>query len=225
MRTNAAWLGVIAVLSTAGCTDGRRDRLEASVGDSGGRITVAIDGFQKDVRETTNELAETIADLDSRYASAVDESAAQWALTKAEISEARYQLEEDLAAMRVASGVRATELRADVAQDLEVLTALVERARLRAIDSGQDFVAESEERLGRVDREIAALRRDLAGLEQGRSEAGRTVDALEEEARALRARLERVNGEAERDALTDAIADLTATVRRKLVELRHELAS
>jgi hypothetical protein len=225
MRTDTALVGLLMGALVA-CSDGPPDEMEAAPGETGEEIALAIDDFQAEVREVTNELSVTVDGLDTRYASASDETATQWTSAKAEIAEARYELEEDLAALRRAAGAESEGLRAEIVGDLETLTERVERARLSALESSRDLLAESE------DREIRELHEASEGLpSEAREEADRAIVALEREAQEVRAAVERLGTvaaegfEEERDAVARDVAQLTAAVRRELVELRHEIVS
>ncbi len=219
----------LAVLLSAGCADSGRDetlRDEAAAAAAAWRE--AMSELRDDVRSTIDDVGDEIEQLDERYLSASDEVAESWSESRASMQEYRQGLEADLARLETATADEARELKREMAQDLEQLTERVERARLEAVESGDDFVSASRDRMGQVDRDIQTFADEAASLSaEGRAKASESMDGLRERAGDLDDRLDRlVDATAEeideqRGDIAQELSSLTASVRRELFEIRQ----
>jgi hypothetical protein len=219
----------LAVLLSAGCADSGRDetvREEAAAAAAAWRE--AMSELRDDVRSTIDDVGDEIEQLDERYMSAGDEVAETWSESRASMQEYRQGLEADLARLETATADEAQQLKREMADDLEQLTERVERARLESVESGDDFVSASRDRMGQVERDIQTFADEAASLSaEGRANASESMEGLRERAGDLDDKIERlVDATADeidekRGDIAQELSSLTASVRRELFEIRQ----
>jgi gas vesicle protein len=134
--------------------------------------------------------------------------------------------------MRDATGAEAEALRGEIADDIERHTEQVEHARLSAAESGEEFLVASRAQLTQIDEDIQDLQAETALMsDDARARVGGAISELRFEADHLEETVSSIAeaGEEEvsevRDDLAQAIASLTASVRREWLEIRNAQAA
>jgi hypothetical protein len=231
-------IGTTALFSVAGlvgCSEPQQESAQDVVESARGTVEAATEdirqasqAFLDEAREATDDLGQKFDDLEARYATATDEAAGEWESTRAELAEARQDLEADLTRMRAATGAEAEALRGEIADDIQGLTERVAHARLAAAENGEEFVAASRAQLTEIDEDIRNLQAETALMSEGaRAGVSDAISELRFEADHLEETVSSIAGAGEeevsevRDDVAQAIASLTASVRREWLEIRN----
>jgi hypothetical protein len=214
----------LALLFAAGCMDSAQDDATPTAD----ALREATAELRQDVRLTLDGFVAQMERLDRRYTSAADDMAATWSDTQSEMREYKERIEAKLGSLEVASAEDARRLRREIAEDIERMTARLERAELEAVETGEDFVSASQDRLVRLEEDFRALREEAASLSaEAREEAAGPLEELRERASDLETRLDGLGDataaeiESQRTDIAQAIGTLTASVRRELFEMRQ----
>jgi hypothetical protein len=221
-------------LAMGACGQPQQEEAEIDRNDAPARVGEAIeqgaDRFRDGAREALNELGAAFDDLQESSANLQGESASAWAETREEIAEARVEIETDLERLQTAAAEDVDQIEARIASNIETMTHRVERAKLLATDSNEEFVAEARERLQEADQGIQSLGTEAAALPlEAREGAAEDVETLRQEANEVRETLTSIATEApqqiaeKRDAVADDVAALKAAVRRESFEIRSAL--
>lgn len=212
------------------CSESAREETEEAASAAAEDVELASEAFLAEAQRALDELSGQIDDLDMRRADA-ERASTDWEEARREIDVAQQELESDLSRLRDATGQEAEALRVEAADALSTLTQRVERARLLAAETKQEFVSASQARLDEIDRDLRALRDEAAQLSaDARQEALDGVESLRTEMEDLHDRVGALSETAreetaeERESVAEAIASLSASVRREWFELRGELS-
>jgi hypothetical protein len=179
--------------------------------------------FIADAREILDEIDAEVASLDSLGAHSVDSVQDRWGEAKQDIERTWVNVSGNVAELAESAGDDAEQLRSEVTSDIETLTRSVERAKLQAVDSGYDFIAAAEEKLAQIESDLDALSEEV--------DAAQRVAALRAEADNLRMRVAAMEQSSleevaeARAAVADAIAALSASIRREWLEARYDLTA
>jgi len=225
-----AVVGMVAGL--VACAPDRQSDAEAAMREAGDELSAAVDEMQADVRSAMDEVNEEIRSLEAHYAEASDEARAAWGETRAEVQQYRQDLETNLSNLEQANERDARGLRMEIAEDLKELRLRAERARLKAAEGTEDFIIAARSTLTEVDGNMQELSREIDALAgETRMQASEALSEFQEESRALEEWLDALANETseaveeEQEALADAIARLSASVKQRLFIAEQRLES
>ncbi len=226
-RFEIAWMLALVLGSSAACATQPRDTGEVAAGD---RAEQTGDSFASAARAAFNEMNDDFEELVADNARLDGERAEAWLATREQILEVREELGTDLDRLQEASSDNADEIRARFTRNFETMTRHVERAKLQAADGGRDFVTAARQRLAEVDREIQSLQSDAGRLPmEARENASQAVEDLTRQRNDVEEVITSMSDaapneiEEQREALSDDVATLSASVQREGLEMQAEL--
>lgn len=223
-------VALMALLAACG-PGGERGDTGPGETDIDPELATAVEALEQRVRAALVGLQDAVESVDERIADADDEVVSDWEQTKVEIRGFSYEIESQLEQMRRATPDEARGLKEGLARNIEAIALRVERARLDAEDDPEEFTTLARSRFLELEGDVEALSREVREAPDGLLEdLSVEVERIQGRTAELGERLEAL-GDAGPDAvrdmshdLTQALAELSARARRRLIELQHDFS-